>query len=71
MSKIIAVHKEDRTITQYKTEDGQVLNKEDAVNMADRGQLDGVSSFQTRDGGFAIRSDRGQPNYSLDDLPEF
>lgn len=39
--------------------------------MADKGQLNGVSSFQTRDGGFAIRSDRCQPEHSLDNLPEF
>ncbi len=71
MSKIVAVHKEDGTITQYKTDDGKVLTKDEAVDMADKGQLNGVSSFQTRDGGFAIRSDRGQPDHSLDNLPEF
>lgn len=71
MSKIVAVHKEDGTITQYKTDDGKILTKDEAVDMADKGQLNGVSSFQTRDGGFAIRSDRGQPDYSLDNLPEF
>lgn len=71
MSRITAVKHMDGTIVSYKTDDGKVINKEQVVSMADSGELEGVSSFETRAGDRAIRSDRGQYNYSLDDLPEF
>lgn len=72
MSRIIAVrHGEDNTLDLFKTDDGRLLNREQAVNLADKGILEGVSSFETRNGDRAIRSDRGQENYSLDNLPEF
>lgn len=72
MSRIVAVrHGENDTIDLYKTDDGQVLDRVQAVDLADKGQLEGVSSFGTRDGDRSIRSDRGQAGYSLDELPEF
>lgn len=72
MSKIVAVrHGEDGSISSYKTDDGQVYDRETAVSMANKGELEGVSSFTTRDGSLAIRSDRGQIGYSLENLPEF
>ncbi len=72
MSRIIAVrHGEEGNLELFKTDDGRLLNREQAVNLADKGILEGVSSFTTRNGDSAIRSDRGQPNYSLDKLPEF
>lgn len=71
MSKITEVkHSEDGSIEKYKTDDGLVLTREEAVKMADSGELSGVASFQTRDGSYAIRSNRGQKDYSLDDLPD-
>lgn len=71
MSKIVAVkHGEDGTIEAYKTEDGKILSRVEAVDAANKGQLQGVSSFTTRDGDMAIRSDRGQYGYALDELPE-
>ena len=72
MSRIVAVrHSEDGSISSYQTDDGQVYDRDTAVKMADSGELEGVSSFTTRDGSMAIRSDRGQYGYSLDELPEF
>ena len=72
MSRIIAVrHGEEDSLEMFKTDDGRILNREQAVNLADKGILEGVSSFTTRVGDKAIRSDRGQENYSLDNLPEF
>ena len=72
MSRIVAVrHGETGSIEAYKTDDGRVLERYQAVAEADAGRLEGVSSFMTRDGDSAIRSDRGQEGYSLDSLPEF
>lgn len=71
MSKIVEVkHDSEGNISEYKTDDGKVLDREKAVSMADAGELEGVASFTTRDGGKSIRSNRGQMNYSLDELPE-
>ena len=71
MSKITAV-KHDRAgnISKYQLDNGRVLDRETAVQEADAGNIEGVSSFTTRDGEKAIRSDRGQVGYSLDELPE-
>lgn len=72
MSRIVAKRTgENGAIDLYKLDDGTTLNRMQAVEAADKGQLEGVSSFTTRDGDKAIRSDRGQPDYSLSDLPEF
>ena len=72
MDRIVAVrHNEDGAIESYKTELGYIMNRDQAVAEADAGRLEGVSSFTTRDGDHAIRSDRGQEGYSLSDLPEF
>ncbi|MCM1215059.1 MAG: DUF3892 domain-containing protein [Lachnospiraceae bacterium] len=72
MSRIVAVrHGEDRTIDAYKTDDGRILTKVEAVDVANRGELEGVASFTTRDGDMSIRSNRGQDDYSLNELPEF
>ena len=72
MSKIVAVrHGETGSIEAYKTDDGRVLERYEAVDAANKGELEGVASFMTRDGDQAIRSNRGQEGYSLEDLPEF
>lgn len=71
MSRIVAVsHDEKGTLDSYKLDNGQIINRDQAVDMANKGQLEGVSSFMTRNGDMAIRSDRGQDGYSLDELPE-
>lgn len=71
MSRIVAVtHDGDGTLSAFKLDDGRVLNKDQAVEEADKGKISGVSSFMTRNGDRAIRSDRGQEGYSLDELPE-
>lgn len=72
MNKIVAVrHGENGSISEYKLDNGTVISREEAVSMANKGQLEGVSSFTTRDGDMSVRSDRGQYNYSLEDLPTF
>lgn len=72
MNKIVAVrHNETGAIDSYKLDDGRILDREQAVNEASCGNISGVSAFTTRDGSMAVRSDRGQEDYSLEDLPEF
>ena len=51
MSKITAVcHSKDGSISKYQLDDGRVLDRETAVQEADAGNIEGVSSFTTRDG---------------------
>lgn len=72
MSRIVAVrHGETGGIDAYKTDDGRILSRADAVDAANKGELEGVASFMTRDGDASIRSNRGQEDYSLNELPEF
>lgn len=72
MSKIVAIQRDDTgSISKFKLDNGEVITKDEAVGQAEAGLLDGVSAFTTRNGDRAIRSNRGQADYSLDDLPEF
>lgn len=72
MSKVVAVrHGNDGSIELYKLDDGTVMNRLDICDAANRGLIEGVSTFTTRDGDEAVRSDRGISNYKLDELPEF
>ena len=71
MNRITAVsHEKDGSIGKYQLDDGRILDKEEAVKEVNAGNIEGVSTFTTRDGSEAIRSDRGQIDYSLDELPE-
>lgn len=72
MSKIVAVHKdEDGAICRYKLDNGNVLDKSQAIIAVNKGEIEGCNVFTTRDGGEAIRSNRGQEDYALDRLPTF
>ncbi len=72
MSRIVGVRRDDTgSISEYKLDDGQILSRDAAVKATDEGKIEGVSTFTTRNGDMAIRSDRGQEDYSLDSLPEF
>ena len=72
MNRIVAVRRDETgSIAEYKLENGAIISRKEACDLAEIGHIEGVSTFTTRDGGTAIRSDRGQPNYSLDDLPTF
>lgn len=72
MSKVVAIRKsETGSIDLYKLDNGQILTREQICAATNRGEIEGVSTFTTRDGDEAVRSDRGQPNYSLSDLPQF
>jgi hypothetical protein len=72
MSKVVAIRRGDNgAIAQYKLDDGRVLGHHEICDAAIRGEIEGISTFTTRDGGEAVRSDRGQYDYSLSKLPEF
>ena len=72
MSKVIAKRTgETGAIEEYKLDDGRILTCDQIVDEANKGKIEGVSSFTTRDGDMSVRSDRGQEGYSLQDLPEF
>ena len=71
MSKIVAVREKDGVLTDYKLDDGRILNKDEAIKEANAGNIEMVSSFMTRDGSTSIRSNRGHYAYSLENLPRF
>lgn len=73
MSKIIATRSSSKRgpIEQYKLDDGRILSHQEACDACDRGEIEGVATFTTRDGGTGLRSNRGQVGYSLQDLPSF
>jgi len=72
MKKVVAIRKDGTgSIAQYKLDDGTVMSRKEICSAAIRGEIKGVSTFTTRDGGESVRSDRGQIGYSLSDLPEF
>lgn len=72
MKKVVAIRKDETgSIALYKLNDGTVLNRKEICSEALRGNIEGVSTFTTRNGGDAVRSDRGQYDYSLSNLPEF
>lgn len=71
--EVVAVRKDDNgTITQYKLNDGQIIDHEQAVDMAGGGELDGCNITTARNGLKSIRSNPdGDPSNNLDNLPIF
>lgn len=72
MNKVVAIKKDETgSICQYKLDNGQIMNRQEICNAATRGEIEGVAAFTTRDGGESVRSNRGNDDYSLSNLPEF
>lgn len=71
--EIVAVRKDNSgTITQYKLNDGTVINHEQAVDMTENGEIDGCNITTARNGLKSIRSNPdGDPSNNLDNLPVF
>ena len=62
MSKIVAKHSGGSRgpIEAYKLDDGRIVSHRQACDMADRGEIEGVAIFTTRDNEIGLRSNRGQ-----------
>lgn len=72
MSRIVGIqHAEDGSISKYKLDDGRILSRYEAVEQVEAGNIEGCATFTTRAGDTAIRSNVGQDNYKLSELPEF
>jgi len=71
--KVVATKKDEKgTITQYKLDDGTIVNHEQAVSLVESGQIEGCNISTARNGLKSIRSDRDDnPNNNLDNLPTF
>ena len=71
--RIVAVQKNgDGDLTAFKTETGRVLQYDQAIAEANKGNLAGVNVFKGKDGGHYLRGDAdGDPTNNLDQLPRF
>lgn len=71
--EVVAVRKDNSgTITQYKLNDGTVIDHEQAVDMTENGEIDGCNITTARNGLKSIRSNPdGDPSNNLDNLPVF
>lgn len=71
--KIVAVKKDENgTIEQYKLDNNQVVNVNEAINMVKQNQIENCNVFTTRNGSEAIRSNRDEDkSNNLDNLPTF
>lgn len=71
--KISAVKKDSNgTITEYKLDNGNVINHEEAVKMATNNELEGYNVATARNGLKSIRSNPdGDESNNLDQLPNF
>jgi hypothetical protein len=71
--KIVAVKKDDNgTIEQYKLDNNQVVNVNEAIEMVKQNQIENCNVFTTKSGSEAIRSNRDEDkSNNLDNLPSF
>ena len=71
--KIVAVKKDENgTIEQYKLDNNQVVNVNEAIDMVKQNQIENCNVFTTRNGSEAIRSNRDEDkSNNLDNLPTF
>lgn len=70
--KVKAVKKDEHgTIQEYKLTNGDVIDKEEAIQMVKNGELEGYNISTARDGSNSIRSNRSEDIKNLDELPSF
>lgn len=74
--KIEAVHKEDGKITQYRLDNGDVIDKEQCVQMVKNGEIEDCNVGVSKDHEEYVRTDRDDEDgdkqiTNLDDLPTF
>lgn len=70
MSRVVAVEKEGVEIVKYQLDNGDVIDKDQAIKMAEDGKIEGVSVVD-RNGSKYLRSLLdGNENNNLQNLPE-
>lgn len=71
--KVTAVKKDSNgVITEYKLDNGSVINQEQAIQMAETKELEGCNVGTARNGKRYIRSNAdGDESNNLDQLPTF
>jgi Protein of unknown function (DUF3892) len=71
--KVTAVRKDGNgTITEYKLDNGTIINQEQAITMAETHELEGYNVGTARNGKKYIRSNAdGDESNNLDQLPMF
>ena len=74
--KIVATHKEDNKITQYKLDDGRIVDKEECINLVKNGYIEDCNVGKNKEGEEFVRSDRDNEDNpgehtNLRDLPQF
>ena len=71
--KIIAVQKDEKgTIQQYKLDNNQVVDVNQAIQMVKNNEIENCNVFTTKNGSEAIRSNNdGDESNNLDNLPTF
>lgn len=74
--KIVATHKEDNKITQYKLDDGTVVDKDECINLVKNGQIEDCNVGKNKEGEEFVRTNRDDEDNpgeitNLRDLPNF
>ena len=74
--KIVATHKEDNKITQYKLDDGTVVDKDECINLVKNGQIEDCNVGKNKEGEEFVRTSRDDEDNpgeitNLRDLPNF
>lgn len=75
--KIVGVHKENGTISQYKLDNGKVVNKEKCINMVKKGKIEDCNIGTNKKMEEFIRTNRNSEDENvkqitnLNDLPTF
>lgn len=70
--QVEAVKKDEHgTIQEYKLDNGETIDKEEAIQMVESGELEGYNIATAKDGTKSIRSNRSEEITNLDDLPSF
>ena len=74
--KIVAVHKEDNQISQYKLDDGRVVDKAKCIKLVKNGQIENCNIGKNKEGEEFVRTDRDDEDKpgqitNLSDMPTF
>lgn len=71
---IVGVHKFNNKITEYKLDNGKIVDTQGCINLVKRGKIEGCNIGVNRNQEEYVRSDRASKNkdvVNLNDLPNF